>query len=381
MKTHSILGSISTETFFRKHWQKKPLLVRQAFPGMQPILSREALFELAAHDEVESRLIIQTNNRWRMQHGPITKLPSVQKKQWTLLVQGVDLHDDRAAELLHQFRFVPDARLDDMMISYASDQGGVGAHFDSYDVFLLQAHGQRRWRIGAQKDLRLKEGLPLKVLEKFTPEQEFILEPGDMLYLPPHYAHEGVAIGECMTYSIGFRAPSWQELGHALLQYKEDTLELTGRYSDRSLMATKNPARINDEMLEKVSTELQRIRFSKEDFQLFLGEYLSSPKPSVTFDFREKALSAKPFSLLIHKSGIKLHRKTRMLYRGKFVFINGESFVVTGKDSTCLKTLADQRLLQPDSLIGVSQDVIDSLNHWYNQGWLEKIENNYQKSK
>ena len=381
MKTHSILGAISTETFFRKYWQKKTLLVRQAIFGMQPILSREALFELAAHDDVESRLISQTNDRWRMQQGPFTQLPSIRKKQWTLLVQGVDLHDDRAAELLHQFRFIPDARLDDLMISYATDQGGVGAHFDSYDVFLLQAHGQRRWRIGAQKDLSLKAGLPLKVLENFMPEQEFILEPGDMLYLPPHYAHEGVAMGECMTYSIGFRAPSWQELGQALLQYKEDTLELSGRYSDRALRPTNNPAHINDEMLEKVSTELQRIRFSKEDFQLFLGEYLSSPKPSVTFDSREKTLSAKQFSSLLHKTGIKLHRKTRMLYRGKFIFINGESFVVSGKDLACLKTLADQRLLQPASTLGVSQDVIDSLNHWYNQGWLDKIDNDYQKTK
>jgi 50S ribosomal protein L16 3-hydroxylase len=348
---------------------------------MRPILSREALFELVTHDEVESRLISQTNHRWRMQQGPFTQLPSIRKKHWTLLVQGVDLHDDHAAELLHQFRFIPDARLDDLMISYATDQGGVGAHFDSYDVFLLQAHGQRRWRIGAQKDLSLKAGLPLKVLEKFTPEQEFIVEPGDMLYLPPHYAHEGVAMGECMTYSIGFRAPSWQELGQALLQYKEDTLELSGRYSDRSLRPTNHPARINDEMLEKVSKELQRVRFSKEDFQLFLGEYLSSPKPSVTFDSKVKSLSAKQFALLLHKTGIKLHRKTRMLYRGKFIFINGESFVVNGKDLACLKTLADQRLLQPASIPNVSQDVIDSLNHWYNQGWLDKIDSNYQKNK
>ena len=129
-----------TETFMRKYWQKKPLLIRQAIPDMLPILSREALFELAAQDDVESRLISQTSSRWRMQHGPIVNLPSIRKKQWTLLVQGVDLHDDRAADLLRQFRFIPDARLDDLMISYASDQGGVGAHFDSYDVFLLQAH-------------------------------------------------------------------------------------------------------------------------------------------------------------------------------------------------------------------------------------------------
>jgi len=373
MKNHTVLGSMSTETFLRTYWQKKPLLIRQAIPGMQPVLSRESLFELAAQDDVESRLISQTGTRWRMEHGPIVNLPSTRKKQWTLLVQGVDLHDDRAADLLGQFRFIPDARLDDLMISYASDHGGVGAHFDSYDVFLLQAHGQRRWRIGAQQDLTLKAGLPLKVLENFSPEQEFVLDPGDMLYLPPHYAHEGVAIGECMTYSIGFRAPSWQELGQALLQYKEDTLELTGRYSDRGLKATNKPAQINDDLFEKVSTELQRISFSKDDLHIFLGEYLSSPKSSVVFEPLARTVPSKKFVAMLQKTGIKLHRKTRMLYRGKYLFVNGESFLVSGKDLACLKCLADQRFLRPESIVNASQDLIDSLNHWYNIGWLAAL--------
>jgi 50S ribosomal protein L16 3-hydroxylase len=375
MKNHTVLGSMSTETFLRTYWQKKPLLIRQAIPSMQPVLSREALFELAAQDDVESRLISQTGTRWRMQHGPIVYLPSVRKKQWTLLVQGADLHDDRAADLLRQFRFIPDARLDDLMISYASDQGGVGAHFDSYDVFLLQAHGQRRWRIGAQQDLTLKAGLPLKVLENFTPEQEFVLDPGDMLYLPPHYAHEGVAVGECMTYSIGFRAPSWQELGQALLQYKEDTLELTGRYSDPGLKPTNKPAQINDDLFEKISTELQRISFSKDDLHIFLGEYLSSPKSSVIFEPLSRTVTSKKFLGILQKTGIKLHRKTRMLYRGKYLFVNGESFLVSGKDLDCLKSLADQRFLRPESIVNGSQDLIDSLNHWYKIGWLAALDN------
>jgi len=132
--------------------------------------------------------------------------------------KGLDLYNDAANQLLQQFRFVPDARLDDLMASYATDGGGVGPHVDSYDVFLLQAHGRRRWRIGRQRDLRLVRGVPLKILSAFEPEQEFVLEPGDMLYLPPRYAHEGVALGECMTYSIGFRAPTQHELARELLQ-------------------------------------------------------------------------------------------------------------------------------------------------------------------
>jgi 50S ribosomal protein L16 3-hydroxylase len=242
-------------------------------------------------------------------------------------------------------------------------------------VFLLQAHGQRRWRIGAQQDLSLKAGLPLKVLENFTPEQEYVLDPGDMLYLPPHYAHEGVAVGECMTYSIGFRAPSWQELGQALLHYKEDTLELTGRYGDRGLKPTNKPAQINDDLFEKISTELQRISFSKDDLHIFLGEYLSSPKSSVIFDPLARTVTSKKFFGMLQKTGIKLHRKTRMLYRGKYLFVNGESFLVSGKDLACLKSLADQRFLRPESIVNASQDLIDSLNHWYNIGWLAALDN------
>ncbi|MBY0573150.1 MAG: cupin domain-containing protein, partial [Undibacterium sp.] len=202
----SLLGGISTELFFAEYWQKKPLLIRQAIPNFTPLLSAEELFELASREEVESRLICRFDQHWDMANGPISKIPVKQKKDWTLLIQGVNLRHRAADALLRQFRFIPDARLDDLMISYAREGGGVGPHFDSYDVFLLQAHGQRRWQISAQKDLSLLEGMPLKILRNFKCEEEYVLEAGDMLYLPPHYAHDGVALGDCMTYSIGFKA-------------------------------------------------------------------------------------------------------------------------------------------------------------------------------
>ena len=160
---------------------------------------------MAAQDDVQSRLVIQTpstpQNPWRLKQGPFSRknLPALKQAGWTLLVQGVDLHDARVRALRDQFRFVPDARLDDVMVSYASDGGGVGPHFDSYDVFLMQAHGQRRWRYGAQKDLSLQPGMPLKILSQFQPRWDVVLNPGDMLYLPPRYAHAGTAVGECMT--------------------------------------------------------------------------------------------------------------------------------------------------------------------------------------
>jgi 50S ribosomal protein L16 3-hydroxylase len=215
----ALLGGLTPATFMKRHWQKKPLLVRGAIDAFQPLLARGELFELAQRDEVESRLVARSGSRWQFRRGPFRRraLPPLARPNWTLLVQGVDLHDARAHELLSQFRFVPQARLDDLMISYASDGGGVGPHFDSYDVFLLQAQGRRRWRIGRQDDLSLVPGLPLKILANFVPQEEYVLEPGDLLYLPPRYAHDGIAQGECQTYSIGFRAPARGELARGLL--------------------------------------------------------------------------------------------------------------------------------------------------------------------
>ena len=370
MKTHAVLGAVTPAEFLAKYWQKKPLLIRQAIPGMQPLLSRDALFAMAARDDVESRLLTNFRQQWKLAHGPLSALPPVSKKLWTLLVQGVNLHDDQAERLLHQFRFVPDARLDDLMISYATDGGGVGAHFDSYDVFLLQAHGQRRWRISAQKDLTLKEGLPLKILRDFVPEQEFVLEPGDMLYLPPHYAHEGVAMGECMTYSIGFRAPSWQELGESFLNFMADNVDLDGRYADPGLKPTKRPAQIADDMVERIAGKLEKLRSTREDLVIFLGEHLSEPKPSVYFDAPTRKLTMLQFAKSAARDGIKLHRKTRMLYRGKFVFINGESVMPEAADRKLLQALADDRLLAGTAWGAASEDLKASLHQWHLDGWI-----------
>lgn len=370
MKKISVLGDVSPAEFLKKYWQKKPLLIRQAIPDMQPLLSRDALFDLASREDVESRLISNVRRQWKMQHGPIDQFPPITQKNWTLLLQGVNLHDDEADRLLHQFRFIPDARLDDLMISYATDTGGVGPHFDSYDVFLIQAHGKRRWRIGAQQDLSLKEGLPLKILRNFTPDQEYVLEPGDMLYLPPQYAHEGVAIGECMTYSIGFRAPAWQELGEAFLQFMADSIDLPGRYADPDLQPSAHPAKISEAMLVAADRALSKVTPTRDDIAIFLGEHLSEPKATVFFDAPAKPLSAARFAAATKAKGIKLHRKTRMLYLGAHIFINGESFQSSRGDKSILTKLADQRELASDLLENASQDLKDSLYDWYEQGWL-----------
>ena len=234
-QANSLLGGLTPAQFMRRHWQKKPLLIRNAIPGFQPLLSRRALFALAADEAVESRLIVHKPAGWQLKHGPFagSAFPPFKQKRWTLLVQGVDLHLQAAHELLQRFRFVPDARLDDLMMSWASDGGGVGPHFDSYDVFLLQAHGQRRWRIGRQKDLSLEPDVPLKILSHFEPEEEHLLNPGDMLYLPPRWAHDGIAVGDdCMTYSVGFRVPQRGGLAAELLQRMADEWEDSALYRD-----------------------------------------------------------------------------------------------------------------------------------------------------
>jgi 50S ribosomal protein L16 3-hydroxylase len=371
MKNIHLLGGLTPDQFLQRHWQKRPLLIRDAIPNMRALLAREDLFSLAAREDVESRLITNFRQQWKMQQGPLSALPSTTQRNWTLLVQGVNLHDDGADHLLHQFRFIPDCRLDDLMISYATAGGGVGAHVDSYDVFLLQAHGQRRWRISAQQDLRLRDDLPLKILRHFEPEQEFILNPGDMLYLPPQYAHEGVAVNECMTYSIGFRAPAWQELGEAFLAFMADSIELPGRYADPSLRSTRHPGAISDQMMDAVNRTLLKLGSTVADREIFLGEYLSEPKPSVSFDSPTKPLSARQFAEAVARGGLHLHRKTRMLHRGKYVFMNGESYTPVASDRRILRRLADNRVLSASHLAQASADLCQSLYQWYLDGWID----------
>lgn len=371
MKKLQLLGDITPAQFLRDYWHKKPLLIRQAIPGFKPLLKFAQLAEMARQNHIESRLITRQDGEWSMQHGPLEALPPAGQEGWTMLVQGANLYDQACDALLRQFRFIPDARLDDLMISYATQGGGVGPHFDSYDVFLLQAHGKRRWQISAQKDLSLIEGMPLKILRNFKAQQEFVLEPGDMLYLPPHYAHDGVAEGECMTYSIGFRSPSYQELGEAFLQFMADSIDLPGRYADPELEVAKAPAEIPKHMLATIAAEMNKVRFTEEDVTIFVGEHLSEPKHNVFFTGPAKPLAMGRFAETVARRGVVLSLKSQMLYRGKHVFINGESFAVGRADKAVLDTLANARALSGAQAASASDDVMEALHTWYVDGWIE----------
>ncbi|MDE1183975.1 cupin domain-containing protein [Paraburkholderia sp.] len=379
-----LLGNLTPAQFMRRYWQKKPLLIRQAIPDIVAPLSRDELFELADQDEVESRLITHFRNKWQMEHGPFApdELPSVKQRAWTLLVQGVDLHDDRARALLDRFRFVPDARLDDLMISYATNGGGVGAHFDSYDVFLLQVHGKRRWRIGAQKDLSLRDDLPLKVLQHFEPEEEWVLEPGDMLYLPPHIAHDGIAEGECMTCSIGFRAPSTGELTSQFLYHLAERGEREADeapadrapqlYRDPQQPAVAHPGELPQALVDRLGAILAGVKWNEHDIGAFLGTYLSEPKPTVVFDAPEKPLTEARFNAVASKSGIRLDRKASMLYNRRFFFLNGEQSRIAGVKKWVVE-LADNRCLSAKRFVTLSDDssVTALLHEWYCAGWIQ----------
>ena len=365
MRVLSRLGDLPSREFMARHWQRRPLLVRGALPDFAPPLSRAELFALAAREDVESRLVGRSGGSWSLAHGPFARsaLPPVRKAGWTLLVQGTDLHHDGARALLERFRFVPDARLDDLMISWASDGGGVGPHVDSYDVFLLQARGKRRWRIARRFDAALDERAPLKVLRRFSAEQEYVLGPGDMLYLPPGWAHEGVAVGgDCMTCSIGLRAPGRGALAAELAQRLAETYEDATLYRDELEAATRSPAAVPPALTRFAADAMRRLATRPAATERALGEVLSEPKPRVWFKKR-----AVPRSL----GAVALDRRTRMLYDSRHAYINGEAVRVRGKDATLLRRLANERGLDARAVRGASAATRKLLAQWLAAGWLD----------
>ena len=365
----AVLGECSARRFFARHWQKTPLLVRAALPGFADVVSAAQLADLACRDDAQSRLVIRRARRWEAHQGPLNPrlLRRLPARGWTLLVHEVDHFFPQARRLLERFSFIPYARLDDLMVSYAAPGGGVGPHCDSYDVFLLQGAGRRRWRVSHQRDAELAEGAPLKLLRNFRPQREWILEPGDMLYLPPGWAHEGVALEAAMTYSIGFRAPQWRELAVHFLRFLEDRVVLDGLYRDPDLTPQAQPARIAPPMVRKVAQRLESIRWSTPQIARFLGEYLTEPKPHVFFR-RRRPSSLTRFAESVRHSELSLDLRSEMLYFGHMFFINGETVQVRGRARESLSRLADTRRL---SAVDTTQRGLVALLHeWYGAGYL-----------
>ena len=371
----ALLGGLSPADFLARYWQRKPLLIRGAVTDLGALPDRTAVAALAARDDVESRLVEIVDGRWSMEHGPFDRLPR-RKRAWTLLVQGVNLHDSRADALMRRFDFVSTMRLDDLMISVAADGGGVGPHLDSYDVFLLQVEGCRRWRwrhrrSTSPRDRALVDDVPLKLLKHFEPTDEAVLEPGDMLYLPPSCAHEGTAIGACTTASIGFRAPSWNELSQEFLFTMAERTWSDGRPSDPGRTATRTPGALDAAMLTAIGRRLSAIRWTARDIEAFVGRYFSEPKPSVVFD-PPASMSIAAFAKRAARRGLALDLRTTLLYRGGHGYIVGESFALPAGGRAAFTAFADRRRLDAATVKALldDDDARALLHRWWSDGWI-----------
>jgi len=338
--------------FLRDIWQQQPLLAPAMLPRFAKVLDRRRMFDLACRDDMQSRLVVRVRGRWELTHGPFSKrtLDRLPDRNWTLLVNGIENRLPAARELQQIFNFIPYARHDDVMVSYAVPGGGVGPHFDSYDVMLLQGMGTRRWQISSQSDLALVPGAPLRILRRFRMQREWIVRAGDLLYLPPQYAHYGTALDECMTWSLGFRAPTRQEMAVRFLEFLQDRLQLDGTYRDPHLKPQRHPAAIGADMVRQLGTMLESIRWNNADITRCVGEYLSEPHAEVVFS-PPKPLAPARFAALASARGLRLDLRSRMLYRGNLIFINGESVQTPAGTRGTLQALADARALPPRTRI------------------------------
>jgi 50S ribosomal protein L16 3-hydroxylase len=380
-----LLGGLPPDEFLRRYWQKEPLLVRQAIPGFAGLVSFDEMVALAARDDVLARLVFEhprrKRGRYELHEGPLHGLaPALRsgrlpKKGWTFLVPGLEAHVPGAWELLRRFSFLPAARIDDIMVSWAAPGGSVGPHDDLYDVFLLQGPGRRRWQIARRYEREFSEHEPMKVLRSFEPEEEWVLEPGDMLYLPPRVAHHGVALEPCFTYSVGFLAPSHDALLQNFLAFLAQRLAADtppeAVYQDPELQPVDDPLILGDDMLAKVGAVLSRVSFEPRDVEEFTGRLLTGPKPHVRFSPPARPMSAELFlkKLRGRAGALRLALPTRALVRGASIFVNGERRIIARADLASVRALLAERALP----LPVRLEAQTALVLWelYAAGWLE----------
>lgn len=356
MKPTFPLGNISAETFLKEYWQKKPLLIRNAFPDFEPPVSANELAGLACEEQVESRLIKQEANGdgWSLMHGPLDEevFASLPKSHWTLLVQAVDHWVPEANALLEQFRFIPSWRIDDLMISYAVKGGGVGPHYDNYDVFLIQASGKRRWEIGGTygEHSPRRDDTPVMILPEWEAEESYVLNPGDMLYLPPRLGHNGIAeTNDCMTYSVGFRAPSHADILRNFTDFVGEQLTSEMRYSDADLTLQASPGEITDDALGKVRAIFQRYLDEPGLLEDWFGQFMTEPKyPELAEGVEENNYTVDQVRDYLAEGGLLMRSEgVRFAYRRKQVknyvlFVNGQACEVGAHEGEFVKAMCDE---------------------------------------
>ena len=363
-------GGMTVARFLADHWQRKPLLVRGAFPDFADPLAKDEVLALAGDPDAESRLVRRDGRHWTCEHGPFEarRLARLPRKDWTVLVQDTNHFSDRADRLLSRFDFLPRARIDDLMVSFAVPGGGVGPHVDSYDVFIIQGLGRRRWQVSRQRDLDFVPGLDLRILARFEPEWDWVLEPGDMLYLPPDVAHHGTALEDSMNWSVGFRAPTDQELATGFLDHLAERACLDGRYADPGPAPVRCAGDIPESYVRHMAAAMERLRWDDAVVREFAGRYLSEPKPHVAFDPPARPLSRAAFEARGRANGVVLDRRAGLLSTRGLFFLNGETVDAPKGAGPWLRRLADRRRLGPGA--DAPPAVWDLLHAWHRDGVL-----------
>jgi 50S ribosomal protein L16 3-hydroxylase len=352
------LGGLTAREFLRDYWQKKPLLVRQAMPGFESPISPDELAGLALEEEIESRLVIEHGERpWELRRGPFAEdaFAQLPERDWTLLVQAVDQFVPEVAELLEEFKFLPKWRIDDVMISFAAPGGGVGPHFDNYDVFLLQGFGKRRWQVGqmCNSDSPLLQHADLKILAEFAKTEEWVLEPGDMLYLPPLLAHCGTAEDDCMTYSVGFRAPSAAEVLTHFTDFLGQFLPDEERYSDADAQPTSDPHQIQRDSLDRLKALLNEHINDERLLMTWFGQFMTEPRyPELiaTIEIDEAAFlgSLEDGAVLIRNPSARLAWSE--VGEDLVLFASGQSRLLSASLRDLLKLICSADALHIDNL-------------------------------
>lgn len=344
----AILGDLTAEQFLNDYWQKKPLLIRNAYPVEQLDFTPDDLAGLAGEEFIESRLIsCDPKDHWQLSHGPffVEDFENLQGLNWTLLVQAVDHWVPEIRQLLAYFKFIPNWRIDDIMISYAPTGGGVGPHYDQYDVFLLQLSGQRRWQIGPYCDDHspMKPELPVKVLEHMEVTDEWVLGPGDMLYLPPGIAHDGVsASDDCMTCSVGFRAPSKATVLSEYFGWLSAQIPSSDRFEDPDLMLQSHSGEITDQAIERVQNILTEAIADKTSLKQWFGQYMTEPKYP---DQMEQELELNDQDILDQLSVPNLivrNESSRYAFDQQYLYVDGISYAYQTSQRQLVETLCDQ---------------------------------------
>ena len=334
MNSKSLLGNLSSEQFLRNYWQKKPLLIRNAWPNLKTPITAEELAGLACEETVHARLVQEKHPQkpWHVSYSPFQEKDflTLPESHWTLLVTDCEKHLPELRTLIEPFRFIPDWRIDDLMISYAADKGSVGPHIDQYDVFLLQLEGIRHWEISEQplNNPQCIEDLDLAILKNFEPAQSWEINPGDLLYLPPGIPHHGVAKGPCLTASIGFRAPSQADLLHDYTDFITAQLNDNDRYNDPDLKLQNNPAEITPQAIHEFRQMIQSgLEADENAFSHWLGRMLTAvteetEKTNLSKDlFLEKLQSNQSLCRSSFARLAFIEQKNQVI-----LFVNGKNF-------------------------------------------------------